>query len=255
MEPAQLALLAFVASLAGAVNSIAGGGTLLLYPVAIAAGLPPIAATASSITALCPGALSAAWAYRKELKGRSKIVAMLAPPAIVGGLGGALLLSRVPERVFEASVPFMVLFGTLLILFKDVVWRQSNRPRGRLNTRQVWILAFAVCAVSVYSGYFGAGKNILMLALLSIAQSRSIHETNALKCAVIGLATSGASIYFLATGKAQLATVSVIAIGAVAGSYGGAHLARGLKPILVRYAVVAIGISLTCVLAYRHLGA
>src|SRR6185295_11315366 len=115
------ALLCAAAALAGAVNSIAGGGTLLSFPAAIAWGLPSTVANATNAVALMPGSLASAWAYRREIRTSAGLARLLVPPAVAGGIAGALLLHVTPVRVFDALVPWLVLGATLLILLQGRV--------------------------------------------------------------------------------------------------------------------------------------
>lgn len=252
MQPGQALLLFSAAALGGAINSIAGGGTLVVFPAAlILGGLSPRVASATSAVALTPAAMAAAWAYRRELEGKLRQVLELTLPAILGGLIGAWLLRVLAERVFEMIVPWMLLLASALIVAKDVVFRGTLRAREQMSRKRDLILACGIFLISIYAGYFGAGKNIMLLALLSIFANLDIIKANAIKSGIVSLFMIVISVYFLATGAADQPTALVMALGASAGSFGGASLAMKLKPVLVRYAVVGIGVTLSAVLAYQ----
>src|SRR5689334_14863132 len=124
VSPLQLAIAAGAALVAGVVNAIAGGGTLLTFPALVAAGLPPLQANATSTVALLPGALSSMWGYRNELAGARRWAALFAVPSLMGGMFGAVLLLRTPSEAFDHIVPWLVLGATGLFL--------AQRPMLRL---------------------------------------------------------------------------------------------------------------------------
>lgn len=251
MEAERLVLLGFAGALAGLVNSMTEGGTLVTYPAVLAAGLSGVVASATTSMSMLPGALSAAWAYRRELAGRRRLLAVLALPSLVGGLLGALLLVSIEERVFTQVVPWCVGAATLLIVAKDVIWRRASSNVQKPSPQRLLVIALCVLGVAVYAGYFGAGKNIMLLALLTFLQRMTISEANALKSAVVALMTLVSSTFFILRGSADLTVVAALAFGTVLGSYSGASVARRLKPLVVRYAVVGIGLSLTGALLYQ----
>jgi uncharacterized membrane protein YfcA len=252
MSWSQIVLLFVASALAAAINSIAGGGTLLSYPVAVYVGLPPVVASATNSVAQAPGALAAAWAYRRELRGKRRLLLILAGPSFVGGILGSLLLLSLEERAFELIVPWMVLFATLLIFGKDFLWKRLRAVQERATPRRTWLAVCGVLGIAVYSGYFGAGKNILLLAMLTLVQKLTIHELNAVKCAVTAMVTSFTAVYFISQGAADPTAAPVMALGTVTGAYSAASLARRVRPLVVRYAVVAIGLGLAGALAYQR---
>lgn len=254
MSPEDLFLLFAASALAGAVNSVAGGGTLLAFPAALAVGLPGVAASATTSVSLTPAAMAAAWAYRHELHGKRGYILLLLGPSILGGLLGAKLLLSTGDKLFSAVVPWMALSATLLILFKDVVWRSNGTSKESASLRRVAVIGLGVLLIAVYSGYFGAGKNIVMLALLTFLMKMTIHEVNALKSVLVSIITSVSSLYFLMNGAVSMQAVLAMTAGSVLGSYCCASFARRVRPTLVRYAVVGIGLSLTGALAYQRFG-
>lgn len=247
-----LCLLA-AGALGGIINSVAGGGTFVTFPAAMLfGGVSGVVASATSSMALMPGAFAAVWAYRRELAGMRKVLMLLALPSMAGGVFGASLLISSEERVFTRIVPWTVLGATLLIVAKDVIWRRALLSQREPGWPRRILVALAVGAVAVYAGYFGAGKNIILLALLTLLQSMSIHQVNALKSAVVSMMTLVSSAFFLIQSAADLQVAAALGLGVVAGSYGGASVARQIRPLLVRYAVVAIGLTLTGTLAYQQ---
>lgn len=253
MDLGRDVLLCAAAAVAGAVNSIAGGGTLLSFPAAIAWGLPSIVANATNAVALMPGSLASAWAYRGELRASARLARLLVPPAVIGSIAGALLLHVTPVRVFDATIPWLVLAATLLILFQRQVGgtRASSPPGASPSRRRTLIAVGCQSAVGVYGGFFGAAMGIVMLGFLSLVVEGDMHEKNALKN-LLAVAINGvASMYFLSAGLVSARAAVIMTTGAVAGGYVGAQLARRIPAQVVRTLVVSIGLALSALLAYR----
>ena len=241
-------LLVFLSALVGgAVNSIAGGGTLITFPAIVWLGVPPISANATSTVALWPGSFGSMWAYRDELRGARRWLTWFTVPSVAGGIVGAqLLLHTSPDR-FDAIVPFLVLGATLLFLLQPMVSRRLVRrapdeqdPDGPLPRPSWWFLA-AQFAVAVYGGYFGAGIGILMLATLGAMGLTNIHRMNGLKNWGAMCINAIAAITFVLSGIVTWPVAAAMAAGGLVGGYGGARLALRVGQTWVRRAVVAIG--------------
>lgn len=244
---------AFLAAFAaGAINSVAGGGTLLTFPTLVWLGLPSIVANATSTVAIWPGSFGAAWGYRRELRAADAPVLAFAIPSLVGGLLGAVLLRRTPTSVFDALVPFLILFATLLFMAQEPIQRLiGHRPDRHRDA--AWLAGAMVFQffIGLYGGYFGAGIGILMLAALGILGLRDIHQMNGVKN-LLALCINGiAACYFMSTGMVRWTEVAVMAAGAIAGGIGGAGLARRAGRRAVRWTVIAIGFGMALSLAIR----
>jgi uncharacterized membrane protein YfcA len=251
------------AFIAGMINSVAGGGTLVSFPALIWVGLDPVIANATSTVGIWPGTVGGIFGFRREIGGSGRWMRLLAAPSVVGGVVGALLLLRTPSKTFAMIVPYLILFATILFAAQEPIARRlrgSNQEASRAvphqegATRrwQAGAVLFQFC-VAVYGGYFGAGIGILMLAALSILGLTDIHQMNGLKN-FLGLAINGvAALYFVASGAVSWPDAIVMAIGAIVGGYGGAGLARKLGRRFVRRAVIAIGLAMTVsLLLYRR---
>lgn len=247
------ALLCGAAALAGAINSVAGGGTLISFPAAMAWGLPSTVANATNALAMMPGSLASAWAYRSELKKSARLARLLSLPAIVGGVTGAILLRATPVRVFDALIPWLVLGATLVILFQGRIGGAAPTapPSPATARRRERIVMACQLAVGIYGGFFGAAMGIVMLAFLSLVMTESIHHKNALKNYLAVLINGVASLYFAWAGLVSARALAVMIGGAIAGGYFGGLLARRTPARIVRGLVVAIGLTLTALLAYR----
>ncbi len=238
------ALVAFLAAfLAGAINSVAGGGTLVSFPALIWLGLNSVTANATSTVAIWPGTVGSIWGYRRELREAEPRFRVLILPSLVGGLTGALLLRWTPASTFDKLVPFLILFATLLFMAQETVQRmlKTGDAQSRRSTRWLVGAIFFQLAVGIYGGYFGAGIGILMLAALSILGLKDIHEMNSLKVVFGGSINGIAAAYFVWAGMVNWTYVLIMAVGAIVGGYGGAGLARKLGRTAVRRIVIAIG--------------
>jgi uncharacterized membrane protein YfcA len=241
------AAAAFAAAfVAGAINSVAGGGTLVSFPTLIWLGLDSITANATSTVAIWPGTLGSFWGYRHEFEQSESRFRILIVPSLIGGLLGALLLRWTPTSTFDRMVPFLILFATLLFMAQETVQRMlKTGDAGNRHTAK-W-LAGAILfqfAVGIYGGYFGAGIGILMLAALSILGLKDIHEMNSVKVVFGGSINGIAALYFVWSRMVYWPHVLVMAIGAIAGGYGGAGLARRMGQTAVRWVVIAVGLGM-----------
>jgi uncharacterized membrane protein YfcA len=251
VEIERLALLVAASFCAGAINSVAGGGSLVSFPAAIFAGLSPVGASAANTVSQAPAGIAAAIAYRRELGDRKSLSLVLTMPAAMGSVVGAMALLLAPARVFEIIVPWLVLSATALIIVKDVLWKKAAARAERTRTR-VALVGLGLSIVAIYGGYFGAGIGILTLALLALLGDLDIHELNAMKSVIVAGVNSAAAVVFLAKGAIHPTATLAMSIGAIAGAFGGASLARKASARKVRWLVVAIGVGLSVLLAVRY---
>jgi uncharacterized membrane protein YfcA len=251
-KPLAVFVAAFVA---GMINSVAGGGTLVSFPALIWVGLDPVVANITSTIGIWPASLGAMFGYRRELSRSLEWVRVLFLPSFAGGILGAVLLLRTPSRTFAAIVPFLILFATVLFAAGDPIARRlyaspRSAPNGRVSRWLAITIGFQFL-VAVYGGYFGAGIGILMLAALALAGLHDIHQMNALKNTLAVFINGVAAVYFALSGRVVWLDALVMAVGAVAGGYGGAGLARRLGQVFVRRAVVGIGLAMAVSLLWR----
>lgn len=260
METAELLLqgaaLLVAAAAAGAVNAVAGGGTLLTFPTLIALGLDPLLANATSTVGLVPGALGGAWGYRRELRTVSRWLPWIVPSSVLGGALGALLLVRTPPPLFERLAPLLVLAATVLFVAQEPIARRLRLTRGGApaGLLQRWIVAAAQVGIATYGGYFGAGMGIVMLAALGLLHLPSIHAMNGLKTFAGGCINGIAAGWFIAAGLVNWPAALTMVAGSLLGGYFGADSARRLGERTVRRMVVAVGLVATVALAARQLG-
>jgi uncharacterized protein len=234
---------------AGAVNSIAGGGTFFSFPALLAVGVPPVVANASNSVALWPGSLSGAWAYRHELRRFRRYLLPMGAASLAGGaLGGWLLLAAGDAR-FAALIPWLLAFATLLFAFSPQLaaalkrWRTPAHTQAQASTPSGgwWVQLL----VSVYGGFFGAGMGILMMASLAIAGHEDVQEINALKNLLSSLVYSVTVLTFVLAGAVSWPHTVVMLLTASLGGYLGAHMARRLQGPWLRRIVIGTGAALT----------
>jgi uncharacterized membrane protein YfcA len=236
--------LGLAALAAGAVNSIAGGGTLLTFP-ALLSVVTSVVANGTSTVALVPGSLAGAWGFRREMRGVRRWLALLIVPSLAGGLVGSLLVTRLEQRYFDALIPWLILTAALLFLFQPLLARQH--PTTGPTTPKAHAVAgviFFQFLVSIYGGYFGAGIGILMLSALGLMGFNDLYAMNGLKN-FLAVCINGVSVaVFVHDGVVDWRYVAVMAPSAIVGAYAGARLARRLNRRLVRWIVIAIAFAL-----------
>lgn len=247
---AQLTVIAFISAASGAVNSIAGGGTLLTFPALLGLGVPAIAANATSTVALWPGSLASLMGYRRELVGIERWAVRLAVPSLFGGLVGAALLLITPEERFRALVPWLVFGATLLFALQGPVmrWLRQRLASHAMATSERPInptfgMLASQFAVGIYGGYFGAGAGIVMLAVFGLMGLTNIHQMNGLKN-INGICFNGiAAIAFAVMGLVNWPIALVMAIGSSVGGYAMSGIAQRVPQQWVRHAVTLIGLG------------
>ena len=253
MSILQYVLVGLAAVAGGLVNALAGGGTLITFPMLTAVGFPAVAANVTNTVAFCPGYLGATIAQANDLRGQKRRLWLLAPAAAVGGIVGGILLLNTGERVFRALVPFLILLASLLLAVQNPVRRWITRQSGqagRAYGREAWI-ALPVGIAAVYGGYFGAGLSVIVLAVLGLVLDDSLRQLNALKQAISLSVNLAAAIFFLFSGQVVWPAVPVMAIGALVGGALGGRLAGRIQPGLLRRIVVVIGVVIAAIYLVR----
>jgi len=236
-----LALFA-AAFLGGALNALAGGGTLVTFPALLFVGLNPIDANASSVVALFPGTFAAVWAYRRGIFAIAEfnVPASLAL-SLVGGLIGAFLLLFTPASIFAGLVPFLILFATIVFAIGNfaplgVIERLRFGQRGAL---------FALFVIAIYGGYFGGGIGFLMLAAFTLFGMRDINAMNGLKLALVGVMTVASIVVFIVAGVVRWPQTLPMLAGALAGSYIAARWSLRVDQRLIKGFIVVLGAAMT----------
>lgn len=252
MSAWQIAMVGIAAFCAGAMNSVAGGGTFLSFPALLAAGVPPVAANASNSVALWPASLSGAWAYRRELSRYKRYLIPMGIVSLIGGVCGGLLLLATKDAMFSKLIPWLLLFATVLFAFSGKIstWLRGAES-GKPNNSATALAGQAV--VSVYGGFFGAGMGILMLASLAMAGHDDVHEINAIKNLLSAIIYSVTVLTFVIAGAVSWPYTLIMLITATLGGYWGATIARKIPALWLRRFIITVGFVLTAFYFYKTL--
>jgi uncharacterized protein len=245
-------LVGLAALAAGMVNALAGGGTLITFPMLTAVGLPAIAANVTSTVALCPGYFGATFAQSKDLKGQRHRMWLVVPAGVIGGLIGGILLLNTGEKLFRALVPFLILLASGLLAVQDPVraWLTRHAKHGSAGGGETWVM-LPVGLAAVYGGYFGAGVSVIILATLGLVLEDTLTRLNALKQAVAFSANIAAALFFVFSGRVVWPVALVMAVGALFGGALGGRLAGRIKPATLRWIVVCIGVTVAVIYLVR----
>jgi len=256
--------LCLAALLAGIVNSLAGGGTLLTFPALKSAlgdfpGIGPVNADAfangTSTIALGPASFSSAWAYRREIAKVRHWLALLIVPSLLGGGSGAWLAAEYPKQ-FKELVPWLILLAAVLFTLQPMITKRlakADQPEDAHPSRLAQIaVVFAQLLIGIYGGYFGAGIGILMLSTLGLMGLKNIHEMNALKTVLAGSINGVAIIIFLIKGLYEPKLALAMMATSILGGYLGARYGRKLQQKYIRWFVIAVGFSLAAWYFYQQ---
>lgn len=248
----HILLLCVAGFFAGAINSVAGGGTLLTFPTLLSLGVPPIAANATSTVALVPGSFAAFYGYRQELGESRRELLWFAVPSVVGGVIGALLVDRVGDQTFARLVPFLIFSATALFALQPPIkaWLSRVSPHDP-KRRAPYVVAFQL-VVSIYGGFFGAGMGILMLAALGLLGLTNIHRMNGVKNFAAVCINGVAAITFTLLGRVRWSLALVMAAAAIVGGILGARVAKRIGEAHVRRLVIAIGVAIGIAMLVRR---
>jgi uncharacterized protein len=249
MTTIHIVLVGLAAVAGGAVNALAGGGTLITFPMLTAIGIPPVAANITNTVALCPGYLGGTYAQLNDLRGYGRQVWLLAPTGVIGGIVGGILLLKTGEQAFRFLVPYLILFATGLMAIQAplrnwLVRRSQGRGSGKWG--EAGIVA-SVFLASIYGGFFGAGLSVIVIAVLALVLEGPLNRLNALKQVVSFFVNIAAAAFFLFSGKIVWWAMAVMAVGALIGGNLGGRLAGNIRPALLRGIVVTVGLVIAVI--------
>ena len=241
-------ILAGAGFIAGAMNALVGGGSFVTLPALIAAGLPSVAANASSTVALYPGGAASAWVYRDGLtrvEGLPLVPSLIA--TLVGGLAGALLLLWTPSSVFDRILPWLLLAATIMLIFGPRLGAALH-ARFAAGPAVVWVIQFLL---GIYGGYFGGAVGLMMLAAWSLITTADIKMLNPTRMVLVTAANTIAVLTFVVLGAVSWPHTLALGAGAIAGGYGGAHVGKRLPAAMVRIITLAVAVAITAAFFYR----
>ena len=278
LEPLEYLLIALAAVAAGAINALAGGGTLITFPALTAMGIPAVVANVTNTVALLPGYLGATFAQKEEVLSQRRRLWFLLPAAALGGLVGGWLLLRTDEKLFRQLVPFLILLASLLLAVQEPLKRWMGRrataktrgsggeqkgedplpnplPKGAgvvspASSSEAWA-AVPVFFAAIYGGYFGAGLSVIVLAVLALVIDDTLTRLNGLKQLVGFMTNLTAALFFVFSGRVIWSVAAVMAVGALIGGALGGRLAGQVPPATLRRVVVVIGIAVAIIYFIR----
>ncbi|MEO6879846.1 MAG: sulfite exporter TauE/SafE family protein [Mycobacteriaceae bacterium] len=246
----EILLLTVAGLVAGAVNAIAGGGSLIVFPALLAAGLSPLAANVTNSIAQWPSYVGATVGQRSDLAGQGARLRLVVPAAMVGGLAGALLLLVLPAGVFDKVVPALVLAASALMAFSPQIKRWTGEQRHGEGDRRKPLL-LAVLFSSVYGGYFGGALGVILVALLAVTANDTLRRNNATK-AVLSLSVATVTIIVFTLGApVEWAFVLTVAPSTLVGGFLGAKVAQRVNEAALRWSVVVLGVAVGIYLLLR----
>ena len=255
MSWTEIVGLVLAAAAGGAINAVAGGGTLVTFPTLLLFGTPPIVANATSTLALVLGTSGSIYGYRQHIAAVKPWLWRFVPISLLGGALGSVLLIRTGDRMFSRLVPFLILFATVLFVAQGIFRRFAkldDRSVSAGNPHVVWGPILFQFGVAIYGGYFGAGIGILMLASLGFIGLSHIHEMNTLKTILGSLINLVAAVVFIFAGLVNWPKAGLMTVGAIGGYYLGAHYAQRISQRRVRQIITAIGFILSGVTFYQE---
>lgn len=253
MTIAGYLIAALAAIAAGLINALAGGGTLITFPVLMALGIPAVSANVTNTVALCPGYLGGTLAQSQDLQNQKKRLWVLLPAGILGGLVGGILLLQTGEKLFTNLVPFLILLASTLLAIQNPVrkWLTRRQEQGKAKAvSETWAF-FPVFLAAIYGGYFGAGLSVIILAVLGLIMNENLTRLNALKQGVAFVTNVAAALFFVFSGKVDWLVALIMAIGALLGGALGGRLASKIKPVTLRWIVVTIGFTVGIIYLWR----
>jgi len=250
-------LVALASLVAGAINAVAGGGSLITFPTLLALGFPPVTANVTNTVALVPGYVGGIAGYRRELRGQRSKILLLLPAAFVGAVIGAAILLTTSSRIFRGIVPVLVLGASLLLLAQPAIQRRLTRlhpETGEANIAEHDITSFlGVMVAAVYGGYFGGVLGVILLAILGLTMTDHLQRLNALKSVLQFAINIVAVVIFAIWGPVQWAVVLLMAPLSLLGGWLGSHYGRRLPPAHLRrfVGVYGVGCAITLVVTLR----
>jgi uncharacterized protein len=254
MHLGEAIFLAAAAFIAGGINGVAGGGSLISFPALLAAGYAAKPANVTNTTALWPGYVGGSIGYRSLLYPQRGTIARLSVSSVLGAVAGSVILLSTPESAFKALVPYLILFGAAVLAFQPRISALAARLRGLARHESGRVTAelyVAVFILAMYGAYFGAGLGTITLAVLGVLLPDQLHNSNALKGVLSMIINAVAVAWFALFGPVQWAAAIVMAAAALAGGYLGVRVARRFSARVLRYAIVSYSVVVSVVLIAR----
>jgi uncharacterized membrane protein YfcA len=245
VDVAHLALIALAALVAGAVNAIAGGGSLLTFPTLVAFGLPPLVANITNTVALCPGYVGATFAQRRELVGQGGRIVRLLPFALAGSVVGAWILLHTSEKSFQIVVPVLLVFAAGLLAAQSKLRAFLRGRSGVAHSVAFGLIPIGLAAI--YGAYFGAGLGVIILATLAVTVDDTLLRMNALKQLLSLVINLYAAIVYIIDGRIDWTVAGAVAVGSLVGGVVGGKLASRIPEAWLRWSAITIALAVSAV--------
>jgi len=247
---AEAALIIGAAALAGALNVLVGGGSLITYPTLLALGHPPVLANVTNNLGMIPGNAAGVLAYRPLLAGQRSSLLALVPASLLGGLSGAILLLALPAKLFAAVVPLLIALASVLMALQPRIKAWIERRRGSRQATGLPLLA-GVYLAGLYGGYFGAAQGVLLLAVMAVGLDEGLQRLNGFKNALVLIVNGTAALVFIGFTRVDWRVAALIAVGTAVGGWLGGRYGRRIQEPQLRRTIVVIGLVVAAVLALR----
>jgi uncharacterized membrane protein YfcA len=230
---------------AGTASAMAGGASILSFPVLVAMGVPPLTANVTNTVGLSPTVVGAAFESTPELRHERRRLVFLVGPAVLGAIAGGALLLSTPADTFEAIVPALIAGSCLLMLLQPRLVRHTLKDQGD-RPLAAWASTFAT---GVYTGYFGAASGVMFLGLMGLFATVGLHRLNAVKNILVGIANATAMVIFVVLAPVRWPMAIALALGSVVGGATGARLVRRVPAPKLRAGIALVGLAVAVRLA------
>ncbi|MEU2348838.1 sulfite exporter TauE/SafE family protein [Modestobacter sp. NPDC049651] len=250
MSAADLLIAAGVALLAGGINSIAGGGSLVLFPTLVGLGLGTVPANVTNSVAQWPGYVGGVLGFRNEYAGQRGRLVRFGATAVLGGATGSVLLLTTPSEAFDTVVPVLVFCASVLLAFQPLITRRLRRREDDGAARDpVWLYA-ALFLATVYGGYFGGALGVILVGVLGLGLGR-LKLANAVKSALSLVTATVTVVVFGIWADVSWGYVAVCAPASLVGGFLGAKVATRIPSTPLRVLIVVFGVAVSVYLFLR----
>jgi uncharacterized membrane protein YfcA len=240
----EFILIAATGLLVGVINGMAGGASVISFPVILATGLTPVSAAMTNAIGITPANFFALIAIRHRIKEIAREYAKLIWISIAASVVGAVALINVPVEVFEKIVPFLLLFATLSLLIKV---KPRVDPHFQVKEN------IGITASGFYCGYFGPGQGVMVIAVLARDARRKTADLNSAKNLIVGCTSTISNIIYIFSGLVHWPFVIALLAGSTVGGTLGGRWATRMSPNFYRGLVLVSGLGASAWLFVKYL--
>ena len=236
--------IAAVGLLVGVINAMAGGASVISFPVLLATGISPVSAAVTNAVGVTPANFFALIAIRHRIKELAREFASLIVISTIGAIIGSIALLTLPPRVFEKLVPFLLLGATLTLLIK-VKPHRGKRHQSLENA--------GIAASGLYCGYFGPGQGVMVIAVLARDARRDPAVLNTAKNLIVGGTSVISNIIYVFSGLVNWPYALALLVGSTIGGTLGGRWATLMHPNFYRALVLVTGLGASLWLFEKYL--